>query len=163
MKKFLSKIINYIGIGVHNILVVDDVEENVELLENYLDTLRWVRVYKSYDGFGAEKLLKKIDFSLIILDIQMPKMDGYELATKIKSNKYNRNKLTEIIFVTGIYNSEIDKMKGYNIGSIDYILKPIEYDIFIEKVKNYISKMDDGDNKYFLNQRMDNIKKSIDM
>ena len=63
----------------YKILVVDDVEENVELIENYLNTITGVDVYKSYSSLGAEKELRRVDFSLIILDIQMPYMDGYEL------------------------------------------------------------------------------------
>jgi DNA-binding response OmpR family regulator len=141
-----------------NVLVVDDIESNVELIVSYLNILN-IKSYKSMSSIESEKLLKTIDFSLIILDIQMPYIDGYELATNIKYGKYNRNEKTPIMFVTGIYNSDIDKMKGYNIGSIDYILKPIDYDSFLYKVKKYVKK----DDKELMIDRFNNIKKSIEL
>jgi DNA-binding response OmpR family regulator len=143
----------------YNVLIVDDFLDNLDLIDNYLNQLNGVKIYKYTDPLESEKVLKTINFSLIILDIQMPNIDGFELATKIKYGYYNKNKETPIIFITGVYNNNFYKIKGYNIGSVDYILKPIDYDVFIKKVRNYLYKSI----KYVNNKRIENIKKSINI
>lgn len=153
----LSKIKRFFGLKRDKILVVDDVDSNVELIRSYLKFLNSVKVYGYTNPIKSEEILRKIDFSLIILDIQMPVMDGYQLATNIKLNKYGKNSETPIIFITGIYNSDIDKIRGYNIGSIDYLLKPIKFDDFNKKIENYLDTND------IIDKRMENIKKSINM
>jgi len=153
--KCLSKIFNK---KTHNILIVDDTVDNVTLLEGYIEKIKDVKIYKSYNPFGAEKLLKEIDFSLLLLDIQMNGMDGYELATKIKYGKYGKNIDTPIVFITAIYETNEDKIKGYNIGSIDYIIKPIDNNIK-KKVEDYLY----SSKKIISNKKFDNIKKSINM
>jgi two-component system, sensor histidine kinase and response regulator len=162
MFKRLKKIL---GLNKYKVLVVDDIEENLELLKTNIDLLNDVTVYGCTESKRAEQLLKNIDFSLIVLDIQMPGMDGYELATKLKTGQYNRNENVPLIFVTGIYYSDIDKMKGYNIGSIDYITKPIDNEEFTKKVKKYLSySYIKGDmNKNIIKQRNMNIKKSVNI
>lgn len=159
----LSNIIKMICGHKQNVLILDDDEDNVELMVNYLHKIRNVKIYKSYNPTDAENKLNMIDFSLIILDIQMPVMDGYELATRIKSGHYKMNKNTPVIFITGVYNSFLNKMKGYNIGSIDYIEKPISQKDFIKSVRKYLNSSDEkGDNdKFFLRERLNNMKKSL--
>jgi len=147
----------------HNILIVDDIEDNVSLLESYLEKINGLKIYKSYNPLDAIETIKTVDFSLLLLDIQMTNIDGYELATKIKYGEYGRNINTPIIFVTAIYSTNKDKMKGYNIGSIDYIVKPIDKSI-IEKVKKYLQHSNDvKSNNFYISQRIDNIKKSINI
>ena len=157
------KISNIFNKLINNILIVDDNEDNVSLLEGYLSDIKGIRIYKSYNPLDAEELLKTIDFSLLLLDIQMNDMDGYELATRIKYNNYGKNSNTPIVFITAIYDNDIDKMRGYNIGSIDYIIKPITIDI-VKKIRNYLDITNKkNSNKNFVIQRMDNINKSIKM
>jgi DNA-binding response OmpR family regulator len=141
-----------------NILIVDDTIDNVTLLENYLKSIKNIKIYKSYNPLDSIKTLKKIKLSLILLDIQMDDINGYELATKIKIGEYgNKNINTPIVFITAIYGNDIDKLKGYNIGSIDYIIKPICSDI-IDKIKKYLN----NDNN--ISQiKMTNLKKSINI
>jgi len=153
---FLSKIFN--TTKTQNILIVDDTVDNVTLLEGYIEKIKGVKIYKSYNPFDAEKLLKTIDFSLLLLDIQMNEMDGYELATKIKYGKYGRNNDTPIIFITAIYETNEDKLKGYNIGSIDYIIKPIDNNIK-NKVETYLNISE----KSITIEKLNNIKKSINL
>lgn len=143
------------------ILVLDDVEINVELISNYLKDIKGVKIYKYYNPLEAEKIIQNMKFDILILDIQMPELDGYELAIKIKTDDSNINKDTPIVFVTGIYNNDMDKMKGFNIGSIDYILKPIIYNDFISKIKKYL-KTGDNDDKFF-NIKRENIKNKINI
>lgn len=153
--KCLSNIFNT---KTHNILIVDDTVDNVTLLEGYIEKIKGVKIYKSYSPLDAEKLLETVDFSLLLLDIQMNDMDGYELATKIKYGKYGKNIDTPIVFITAIYETNEDKMKGYNIGSIDYIIKPIDNDIK-KKVETYLNSND----KSITIEKLDNIKKSINI
>lgn len=143
----------------YNVLIVDDVVDNVELLDNYLDK-SYIKVYKHYNPLESVKDLSTIDFSLLVLDIQMPNLNGYDLALNIKTGKYgDLNKDKPIIFITGIYGDNESKMKGYNIGSIDYILKPVDYENFETKVDFYLDNI--NDKNILLEERMKNIKKSI--
>jgi len=157
MRSLLSKIKGFFNEKEYNILIVDDVKENVELLYNYLLDPK-IKVYKFTDPFECEYTLEKVDLSLIILDIQMPGMDGYELSTNIKNGKYGEINMNKpIIFVTGKYDDTNSILKGYNLGSIDYILKPVDYDDFVKKIEKYLAM----DNNKILDIRMDNIKESI--
>jgi len=145
----------------YSILVVDDKEENLELMKTNLKQISNVSIDLCKKSSEAEDMIRNVEYSLIILDIQMPNMDGYELATRIKSGYYKKNMTTPLIFVTGIYYSDIDKLKGYTIGSVDYIVKPISED-FIRKVKKYIKVDGKGDmTKSISKQRNLNIKKSL--
>lgn len=152
---------NLLGFNKKKVMILDDIEYNVELISNYLEDINCIKTYKMYNPLNAEKLLKKIKFDLLIFDIQMPEIDGYELVMRIKNDEYNINKNTPIIFITGIYDSDLDKMKGFNIGSIDYIIKPIEYKSFMYKVKKYLNIGND-DNLFFDIKRY-NIKNTIDL
>lgn len=152
---------NILGFNKKKVMVLDDIEYNVELISNYLDDINCIKTYKMYNPLNAEKFLKKIKFDLLIFDIQMPEIDGYELVMRIKNDENNINKNTPIIFITGIYDSDLDKMKGFNIGSIDYIIKPIEYKSFMYKVKKYL-KIGNNDNLFFDVKRY-NIKNTIDL
>jgi len=152
---------NLLGFNKKKVMILDDIEYNVELISNYLEDINCIKTYKMNNPLNAEKLLKKIKFDLLIFDIQMPEIDGYELVMRIKNDEYNINKNTPIIFITGIYDSDLDKMKGFNIGSIDYIIKPIEYKSFMYKVKKYLNIGND-DNLFFDIKRY-NIKNTIDL
>jgi len=140
-----------------NILIVDDTIDNVTLLENYLKNIKNIKIYKSYNPLDSIDILKKVKLSLILLDIQMDDLNGYELATKIKIGEFgNKNIDTPIIFITAIYENDKDKLKGYNIGSIDYIIKPICSNI-VDKIKIYL------DSKNISQIKMTNLKKSINI
>jgi PleD family two-component response regulator len=160
-KEMIEYIKNLLGFNKKKVMILDDIEYNVELISNYLEDINCIKTYKMYNPLNAEKLLKKIKFDLLIFDIQMPEIDGYELVMRIKNDEYNINKNTPIIFITGIYDSDLDKMKGFNIGSIDYIIKPIEYKSFMYKVKKYLNIGND-DNLFFDIKRY-NIKNTIDL
>lgn len=157
----INNILKYFNFKKFKVLIVDDVISNVELITSYFNIMKKIKTFKSYDPNHAEELLSKYDFDLIILDIQMPKLDGYELALNIKSGLYLKNKNTPIIFITGIYYSDIDKIRGYNMGSIDYLLKPIIYENFLKKIKKYINI--GNDDRYFIDVKIDNIKNSINL
>ncbi len=116
--------------AVPSILVVDDREANLLALEAILDSLH-VNIVRASSGEEALKHLLKHDFALILLDVQMPIMDGFETAEAIKSHP--RTAEIPIIFVTAISREVEHIFKGYQRGAVDYILKP--FDPYILKAK----------------------------
>src|SRR5262249_8854317 len=86
---------------------------------------------------GAEALhqVLRLDFAVILLDVNMPDIDGYETARFIRSRK--RSALTPIIFITG-YHDELHKAQGYSLGAVDYILSPVVPEILRTKVKVFV-------------------------
>ena len=114
------------------ILLVDDREDNLMSMEIVLEKEGY-SFYKATSGMDALKiLLKEDDFSLILLDVRMPIMDGYETAELI----YQREKLKNIpiIFITGQDYEETNVFKGYKAGAVDYIRKPFNPQILRSKV-----------------------------
>src|SRR5215813_9983814 len=108
------------------ILVVDDREDNLFSIETILEKENY-SVVKANSGRSALKiLLNEHDFSLILMDVQMPDMNGFETANII----YQRDKLKDIpiIFITAHNYHEEYVFKGYQMGAVDYIYKPINAD-----------------------------------
>jgi signal transduction histidine kinase len=122
------------NIDSYKILIVDDVDENIKLAAKILR----VKNYNiSYARSGKEALSKisKINFDLILLDIMMPEMDGYETAIKIK--QVNNYKEVPIIFITA-KNDIDDIVKGFDVGGVDYITKPFNSQELLARVKTHI-------------------------
>jgi signal transduction histidine kinase len=114
------------------ILVVDDREDNLFSLESILERDGY-KIVKASSGRAALKiLLSEWDFSLILMDVQMPEMNGFETATLI----YEREKLKHIpiIFITAHHYGEEQAYEGYKMGGVDYIYKPIDPDLLRYKV-----------------------------
>ncbi|MEJ2054160.1 MAG: response regulator [Calditrichaceae bacterium] len=116
----------------HKLLLVDDIQENIFALENILEEPGREFV-KAGSGEEALKLLLKHDVDLILLDVQMPGMDGFETARLIWGT--HRTRHIPIIFVTAINKEEKHIFKGYESGAIDYMFKPLEPIIVQSKVK----------------------------
>lgn len=119
-----------------NILVVDDREDNLLSIEAILQKDEY-NIVKANSGRAALKvLLNRHDFSLILMDVQMPEMNGLETATII----YERDKLKAIpiIFITAYSNDEEFIFKGYKMGGVDYIYKPINPDLLRAKVGVFV-------------------------
>lgn len=119
-----------------NILLVDDREDNLYSMELVLEKDGY-NFFKATSGRMALKiLLKEHDFSLILLDVKMPMMDGYETAEII----YQREKLRHIpiIFITGQDYEEASIFKGYQLGAVDYLQKPFNPQILRSKVAVFI-------------------------
>ncbi len=123
------------------ILLVDDEPDIVEFLEYNL-TQEGFEVIKAYDGIEAlKKITEKPD--LILLDIMMPKMDGYEVCKKIRSTKdYEK---IPVVFLTA-KSGEVDEIKGLELGANDYIQKPISPKKLVARVKSNLRKGFAGDN-----------------
>ncbi|MCP3921666.1 MAG: response regulator [Desulfobacterales bacterium] len=116
------------------ILVVDDTPANIKILNDILKNLYHVSVAKSgKDAIKIANFEPKPD--LILLDIMMPDIDGYEVCRKLKSDKYTSQ--IPVIFVTAKVRDE-DESKGFELGCVDYITKPISLPIVVARVKTHI-------------------------
>jgi len=119
-----------------NILVVDDREDNLFSIETILEKDNY-NIVKANSGRAALKiLLHQYNFSLILMDVQMPDMNGFETATII----YQREKLKNIpvIFITAHNKDEEYIFKGYQMGAVDYIYKPINPELLRAKVSVFV-------------------------
>lgn len=114
------------------ILIVDDRQENLLSLEALLQELG-VTVIAASSGNEALALLLQYDFALVLLDVQMPEMDGFEVAKLMQANKKTRD--IPIIFVTAISMEQKHISRGYEAGAVDYLCKPIDPNILRGKVK----------------------------
>ena len=129
------------GQDLHNksdikILVVDDREDNLFAIETILEKDDYT-IIKANSGRAALKiLLQQYDFSLILMDVQMPGLNGFETATII----YERDKLKDIpiIFITAQNYDEEYVFKGYKMGAVDYIYKPVNADLLRAKVAVFV-------------------------
>ena len=115
-----------------HILIVDDRPENLVALESLLDKPGWI-VVKANSGNEALQLILEHDFALVLLDVQMPDMNGFETAELMRANPKTRR--IPIIFVTAISREQQYVFKGYESGAVDYIFKPIEPTILTSKVR----------------------------
>ncbi|BAY14642.1 PAS/PAC sensor hybrid histidine kinase [Anabaenopsis circularis NIES-21] len=118
-----------------NILLVDDKLENLLALEAILERLG-EKLVKATSGAEALRCLLHQDFAVILLDVQMPGMDGFETANLIRSRE--RSLQTPIIFLTAFSTSDQMLFKGYALGAVDYLLKPIDTNILISKVTVFV-------------------------
>ena len=119
-----------------NILLVDDLKENLTALENLLNEPDY-NLITATSGKQALRHIMEKDFALIILDIQMPEMDGFEVAKLIKSNR--KTKDIPIICVSAFHTDEKDIAQGYEIGALDYLNKPINSKLLQSKVALYVN------------------------
>jgi two-component system sensor histidine kinase/response regulator len=118
-----------------NILIVDDYPENLLALEAILDRLEQ-NIVKAMSGEEALNCLLDQDFALILLDVQMPGIDGFETAQLIREREKTKN--TPIIFLTAINRNDLHVSRGYSLGAVDYIFKPFDPEILISKVKVFV-------------------------
>ena len=117
--------------GKVNILIVDDKPEKVLALEAVLEELGQ-NIVRAYSGREGLRALLSDDFAVILLDVNMPGMDGFETARMI--HQHPRFEKTPIIFATAINMSDVDRMRGYKLGAVDYVTVPIIPEILRSKV-----------------------------
>ncbi len=117
------------------VLVVDDREENLVAMKAVLRKLD-AEVVTARTGEQALAQLIRHDFAVILMDVQMPVMDGFETASLIQGNQDTRH--IPIIFVTAISKEERYVFKGYEAGAVDYLFKPIDGDILRSKVRVFL-------------------------
>jgi PAS domain S-box-containing protein len=116
------------------ILLVDDTPENLISLEAALEGLGQDLVL-AQSGMQALRHLLEDDFAAVLLDVKMPDMDGFQTAELIRSRKRSRN--TPILFLTG-YKSDEQLFRGYDLGAVDYLFKPIVPEILRSKVRVFV-------------------------
>ncbi|MDY6863558.1 MAG: adenylate/guanylate cyclase domain-containing protein [Thermodesulfobacteriota bacterium] len=116
------------------ILVVDDNIQNVELLDAYLGVAGY-EVIKAYNGEEALEMVKKENPHLILLDIMMPKLNGYEVCRILKDDEKTR--FTPIVMITALTELE-DKIKGLEIGADDFLTKPFNKVELLTRVKSLL-------------------------
>lgn len=117
------------------ILLVDDKPANLFVLRKILSGLD-VELVEVQSGSEALEYTLEDDFALILLDVQMPGMDGYEVARYLHSEKRTRH--IPIIFITAIDRSEKFEIKGYQTGAVDFMFKPLNEEILVSKVKVFL-------------------------
>jgi PAS domain S-box-containing protein len=118
-----------------NVLICDDKVDNLTVLEAVLDSNDY-QLFRASSGYEALKLVAKEEFACILLDVQMPGMDGFETAVQIRRLAQNRN--VPIIFVTAIFGDEAYVHQGYEAGAVDYIFKPFNPVVLRSKVAVFV-------------------------
>jgi PAS domain S-box-containing protein len=121
--------------GPVNILIVDDRPENLLAVEAILEPLGQ-RLVRAHSGPEALRQLLEHEFACILLDVQMPGMNGFEVARVIKSRE--RTKYIPIIFLTAISKEQEYVFRGYAVGAVDYLFKPFNPDILRSKVAVFV-------------------------
>jgi len=118
-----------------NILLVDDQPNNLLALESMLGDMGQ-NLVRAESGTRALKQLLDREFAVILLDVQMPDLDGFETATLVRQRERSRD--TPIIFLTALSRSETNVFRGYELGAVDYIFKPLNADILRSKVNVFV-------------------------
>jgi signal transduction histidine kinase len=136
------------------ILIVDDYEDNIFSLRALLESIDLganieINIHEATNGQDALNLALKESIDLVFLDIQMPNMNGFEVAKYLKMNK--KTKDITIIFLTAVFKSEEFIKNGFDIGALEYLTKPIDKTIFIKKIGTYLKLI--SDQKYALKSR----------
>ncbi|MDM0112504.1 response regulator [Variovorax sp. J22R133] len=118
-----------------NILIVDDLPEKLLVFQTVLEELGQ-NLVQVQSGAAALREILKHEFAVILLDVNMPDIDGFETAALIR--KHRRSAHTPIIFITS-YADEVQTAKGYSLGAVDYILSPVVPEILRSKVGVFVS------------------------
>jgi len=120
----------------HTVLLVDDHPQNLELLEIYMEDLPEVRVVTATNGLEAMARVAEEAPDLILLDIMMPKMSGFEVCKRIKSDPKTRDII--VVMVTAL-NETSDIERAAECGTDDYISKPIERKALVGLVRSLLA------------------------
>lgn len=121
--------------SISKILIVDDLPANLVAMKKLLSKIH-AEIYTASSGNEALSLIIDHDFALILLDVQMPGMDGFETAEIMRSSDYAR--ITPIIFVTAISKEQQHVFRGYDSGAVDYMFKPVEPKVLQSKVAVFL-------------------------
>lgn len=124
---------NYSGF---KLLAVDDNERNLFTLRSLLAQHMQVQILEATSGQQAIEIARsEPSIDLIVLDVQMPEMDGFQTAQLLKINRKTRD--VPIIFLTAAFKTSEFQKKGYAVGAVDYLLKPIDDNQLINKISTY--------------------------
>src|ERR1700741_1800251 len=120
-----------VGTSPVNILMVDDQPSKLLSFEGMLGELG-ENLVKASSGREALELLLKMEFAVVLMDVSMPELDGFELAEMIR--QHPRFQKTAIIFISAVHLTDVDRLKGYERGAVDYIPVPIVPELLRAKV-----------------------------
>lgn len=141
------------------ILIVEDEPQINRLIELVLQSEGYYRIYKAFDGEQALKIINSEKPDLILMDIMIPKIDGFSLCKLIKQD--NLLQKIQIIMLTA-KKMEEDILKGFEYGAIDYISKPFSNKILLARIKAHLLNSELNTNtKKYKNIQLDNIKKTV--
>lgn len=129
----------------YQILICDDEQEIIDILKLYLQGDQ-MRVLEAYDGLEAWQIIQEEKVDLAIIDLMMPKLDGYQLIAKI------REKHSFPCLILSAKTQLEDKLKGYDLGAIDYITKPFEPKEILAKVKALLNMRTGRENTIVLDE-----------
>lgn len=118
------------------VLLVDDVKENIHSLQMIIEDSFDIEILSALSAKEGMEILLKHNVDLILSDIQMPDIDGFQFAQYLKTVENTKN--IPIIFITGIYDKDDYQQKGYELGAIEYISKPIDDGLLCAKLRVYI-------------------------
>ncbi len=125
----------------YNILCIDDNKNNLFTLNALLSTVKNIHSTEVLSAKEALDVLLSKQIDLILCDVQMPNINGFEFARMIKSNKKTKN--IPIIFVTAVFKSEEFVQEGFEIGAVDYVTKPIDDNQLLNKITLYLKIFDE--------------------
>jgi len=141
------------------ILIVDDREENILTLEGILESPE-LEIVKATSGNEALGLLLEHEISLVLMDVQMPEMDGFETAELMQQN--SKTSHIPIIFVTAISKQREHVFRGYKAGAVDYLYKPLDLEILQSKIRAYIEFFKQKHKLENLTRQLANTVKELD-
>ena len=127
--------------GRQTVLLVDDNAQNLELLEIYMEGLPEVRVVTATNGLEALAKVEQDRPDLVLLDIMMPKMSGFEVCKRLKSDPNTRDII--VVMVTAL-NETSDVERAAECGTDDYLSKPVDKQALLELVRNLLASRAKG-------------------
>lgn len=142
-----------------NILIVDDEPGNLLALEAVLEGLGQ-NLVKAHSGTDALRQIMQKDFAVIIMDVLMPGMNGFEAAAMIRQR--DRSRHTPIIFLTAVSKSDTDIFQGYSAGAIDYLVKPFSAEVLRSKVMVLMDLYNKSDQVRKLNEELTRHSKQLE-
>jgi len=142
------------------ILIVDDKPENLFALRTVLMSLD-IELVEATSGNEALKATLHHDFALALLDIQMPEMDGYELASILREE--DKTAHLPFIFISAVYTDNLNIFKGYEKGAFSFIAKPFQPEMLINKVKFFIDEHQQRIALFELNNELKNKNKALEV
>lgn len=135
------------------ILVVDDIQSNIEFVTDVLE-LENLEIQAAKNGVDALQLSKEFLPDIILLDISMPGIDGYEVCKNLKSEPLTSE--IPIIFLTARVQKD-DIIKGFELGAVDYIIKPFNFNELISRVKTHLELKTKSEELKLLNQKLESV------
>jgi len=150
MSGLQNNILNSVNLS-SKILIVDDTPDNIETLEQILENPNYT-IFKAYDGQEALEKIHQVEPNIILLDVMMPGINGFEVAKIVKNDE--KTHLIPIIMLTALEGQE-ERLKGYQIGVDDFISKPFNIFELRARVRNllslnaYISELDHAEQIIF--------------